>query len=173
MLPLRLAGVSMADEASKSLGGGARNYLGTLGSILPLVGLEEFVRSLVSDQPALPHWASFILIVTGLPLYVAPWAWDRLQRFVGREEATKSLEYLSNRDSDFDIEGASALRRPAERRVMLLALFAPKMQSQLDERCLGRSGRPHASANRRLGRKTYRFRLFDGTSHKCAVPRIS
>ncbi len=100
MLPFQLAGISMADEASKTLGGGIRNYLGTLGFILPLVGLEEFVRSLVSDQPALPHWASFTLIVAGLPLYVAPWAWDRLQWVVGREDATKGLEYLSHRDSE-------------------------------------------------------------------------
>jgi len=90
----------MADEASNTLGGGIRNYLGTIGFSLPLIGLEEFVRSLVSNQPALPHWASFILIATGLPFYVAPWAWDRLQRFFAREEATKSLEYLSSRDSD-------------------------------------------------------------------------
>ena len=81
----------MADEASDTLGGGIRNYLRTIGFSLTLIGLEEFVRSLVSNQPALPHWASFILIATGLPFYVAPWAWDRLQRFFAREEATKSL----------------------------------------------------------------------------------
>ena len=62
---------------------------------------------------------------------------------------------------------------PGERQVMLLALSAPKTQPQLAEHSLGRSARPHASANRQLRRKTYRFRLFDGTSHKCAVPRIS
>ena len=74
MLPFRLAGISMADEASKTLGGGIRNYLGTLEFIDYRSSVfEEFVRSLVSDEPALPHWASFTLIVAGLPLYVAPW----------------------------------------------------------------------------------------------------
>lgn len=92
---LRLIGIDMSDEASRTFGGGVRNYLGALGFIVPLVGFEELVRSYVSNQ-TLPRGASISLMVAGLPIYVAPWAWERIRR---KQSPTKNnLEYLSERD---------------------------------------------------------------------------
>jgi hypothetical protein len=94
----------MADDASETFGGGVRNYLGALGFILPLVGLEELVRSYVSEQPALPHWVSIVLIVSGLPIYVSPWAWKKLRGAAPEADSPPPLEYL--RDEDSELGGA-------------------------------------------------------------------
>jgi hypothetical protein len=79
MTPLQFVDNSMADEASESFVGAVRNYLGSLGFILPLVGVEELVRHSVDAQhPSLPIWAAVTLIVVGLPLFLLPWGWNRL-----------------------------------------------------------------------------------------------
>lgn len=63
----------MADDASDTFGGGLKNWLGALGFILPLVGVEEAVRRTVDTQhPSLPYWASGLLIIAGLPIYALP-----------------------------------------------------------------------------------------------------
>jgi hypothetical protein len=96
---LRHFGINMADDASETFGGGVRNYLGALGFILPLVGLEELIRSYVSEQSALPHWVSIVLIVAGLPIYVAPAAWKKF-RGVRQTADSLPLGYLRGEDSE-------------------------------------------------------------------------
>jgi hypothetical protein len=85
MHPLRLIGIKMADDTSDTFVGGGRNYLHTLGFIVPLVGLEELVREAVTSGPALPWWLSVTFIVIGYPIYVSPAIWKWL-----RERASKS-----------------------------------------------------------------------------------
>jgi hypothetical protein len=90
----------MADDAADTFGGGLRNFLGALGFILPLVGVEELVRHFVDVQhPSLPWWISAILIASGYPIYVSPAIWNRLR---GVRPATKPspLGYLSNEDAE-------------------------------------------------------------------------
>jgi hypothetical protein len=70
----------MADEASETLAGALRNWLGALGFILPLVGVEELVRHFVDTlHPTLPPWVSAALIVAGLLIYASPAGWKRLR----------------------------------------------------------------------------------------------
>jgi hypothetical protein len=70
----------MADEASETMAGAVKNYLGALGFILPLVGFEELVRHFVDAQhPSLPLWASSGLILAGLLIYALPAVWKRLK----------------------------------------------------------------------------------------------
>jgi hypothetical protein len=78
MFLLRLAGINMSDEASETVAGGVKNYLGAIGFILPLLGGEELIRLLLTGS-GLPWWGSALLIVAGLPVYLSPAAWKRLK----------------------------------------------------------------------------------------------
>jgi hypothetical protein len=85
----------MADEASDTLSAGIKGWLGALGFIFPLVGVEEFLRwAFPGSGPVVDA----ILIVAGLPLYLSPsiWRWIRTPRAASKQQ---KLEYLSNRDS--------------------------------------------------------------------------
>jgi hypothetical protein len=116
MLPLRLAGVNMADEASSTFGGGVKNYLGALGFLLPMVGLEELVRHFVdTEHPSLPWKISAILIAAGLPLFVLPWMWNLIWRKSEKklEGKPQALEYLNDRDTDLNGAIISAAWRSA------------------------------------------------------------
>jgi hypothetical protein len=89
----------MADDASDTFGGGLRNFLGALGFILPLVGVEELVRHFVDAQhPSLPGWISGILIVSGYPIYVSPAIWKRLR--AARPADAIPLQYLRHEDAE-------------------------------------------------------------------------
>lgn len=88
----------MADEASDTLGGGLRNFLGALGFILPLVGIEELVRHFADPKAStLPWWASAILIIVGLPIYQGPAIWRWL---TSKNIAQESPQYLSREEVD-------------------------------------------------------------------------
>jgi hypothetical protein len=90
----------MADEASDTFSGGLRNFLGALGFILPLGGVEELIRHFADPfHPSLPWWASIILIAVGMPIYQAPAIWKYLHGKVVRPPAA-SLQYLRHRDSE-------------------------------------------------------------------------
>jgi hypothetical protein len=80
MFLLRLAGINMADEASETMAGALKNWLGALGFILPLVGVEELIRHFVDTQhPSLPLLISIVLILAGLLIYASPAVWKRLK----------------------------------------------------------------------------------------------
>jgi hypothetical protein len=99
MNSLRPFGINMADDASETFGGGLRNYLGAIGFILPLVGVEELVRHFVdTTHPSLPWWASTGLIAIGLPIYWSPAIWKKVH---GKPEspAQKPLEYLRDENA--------------------------------------------------------------------------
>src|SRR6266699_6001616 len=87
----------MADEASDTVSGGFKNWLGALGFILPLLGAEEVVRWYLggSGQPVV----GAVLIVGGLPLYILPSIWRWIRR-PGTANQQQKLEYLWNRDSE-------------------------------------------------------------------------
>jgi hypothetical protein len=69
---LRLLGINMADEASETMAGALKNWLGALGFIAPLVA--HFVDT---QHPSLPPWASIALMLAGLAIYASPVAWMR------------------------------------------------------------------------------------------------
>lgn len=85
----------MADDASDTFSGGFFNFLVTLGFILPLLGGEEIIRSLVTTGPTLPLWFDLTLIAAGLPLHQAKAIWKRLRGGKSQIEALP-LQYLSN-----------------------------------------------------------------------------
>src|SRR5437764_3637475 len=94
MLPLRLVGINMADEASDTLGGGVKNYLGALGFISALLGGEEMLR-------VGPTTLSVFLIVVGLPFFISPWVWIWIaKRWGSRDQDKTELQYLANEDSE-------------------------------------------------------------------------
>jgi hypothetical protein len=70
MVLLRMMGIEMSDEASKTFGGGIRNYLGALGFISALIG-AEILREGGDSRVGMG------LVVTGLPVFILPWLWDR------------------------------------------------------------------------------------------------
>ena len=70
---LRLLGINMADEASETMAGALKNWLGALGFIAPLVA--HFVDT---QHPSLPPWASIALMLAGLAIYASPVAWMRV-----------------------------------------------------------------------------------------------
>ncbi len=82
----------MSDEASDTIGGGLRNWLGALGFIVPLIG-AEIIRE------GGPKWVGAILIVAGLPIYWSPAIWKWLRR--GKSSTDPApLAYLDNEDSE-------------------------------------------------------------------------
>ena len=82
----------MSDEASDTIGGGLRNWLGALGFIVPLIG-AEIIRE------GGPNWVGAILIVAGLPIYLSPAIWKRLRRDKPATEPAP-LGYLHAEDSE-------------------------------------------------------------------------
>ena len=82
----------MADEASDTIGGGLRNWLGALGFIVPLIG-AEIIRE------GGPNWVGAILIAAGLPIYWSPAIWKWLRRGKPAREPTP-LGYLHAEDSE-------------------------------------------------------------------------
>jgi hypothetical protein len=93
MYPLRLFGIRMSDEASDTIGGGLRNWLGALGFIVPLIG-AEIIRE--GGQ----KWIGAVLIVSGLPIYWSPAIWKRLRRGKPAPTELAPLGYLDDEDSD-------------------------------------------------------------------------
>src|SRR5579863_3355140 len=79
MFLLRLMGMGMADDASETVSGGIRNYLGTLAFVIPMAGVEECVRRAAGGGPTLPYWLSVSLIIVGLPMSVM-WAFGKKTR---------------------------------------------------------------------------------------------
>jgi hypothetical protein len=67
----------MADDASDTVAGGIKGWLGTLGFILPLLGAEEVLRWYLtgSGHPLV----GAVLVVGGLLFYLLPsmWRWIR------------------------------------------------------------------------------------------------
>jgi hypothetical protein len=92
MYPLRLLGIRMSDEASDTVGGGLRNWLGALGFIVALIG-AEIIRE------GGPKSVGAILIVAGLPIYLSPAIWKWLRRGKPATEPAP-LDYLRNEDSE-------------------------------------------------------------------------
>jgi len=92
MYPLRLLGIRMADEASDTIGGGLRNWLGALGFIVPLIG-AEIIRE------GGPKWVGAILILAGLPIYWSPAIWKWLRRGKPATEPAP-LAYLHVEDAE-------------------------------------------------------------------------
>lgn len=92
MYLLRLLGIRMSDEASDTIGGGLRNWLGALGFIVPLIG-AEIIRE------GGPKWVGAILIVAGLPIYWSPAIWKWLRRGKPATEPAP-LAYLHAEDSE-------------------------------------------------------------------------
>jgi hypothetical protein len=96
----------MSDDASKTLGGGVRAWLGTGGFLLMMFG-GYFLYEHNNLSIGIP------MIVGGLPLFILPWAWDR---FVARFRASsfpQKLEYLHNRDSQLGPAIISMARQSA------------------------------------------------------------
>jgi hypothetical protein len=98
MLPLRLVGIDMSDDASHTLGGGIRAFLGAGGFLAMMFGGYFLYES--KDTTT-----GITLIASGLPIFLLPWMWDRLWRRPQpqpkpKRETPTSLQYLSNRDSD-------------------------------------------------------------------------
>jgi hypothetical protein len=85
----------MADEASDTISGGIRNFLGALGFISALIGAEVLRESG-------PNWVGVTLIAAGLPIYLSPVAWKAARRWIKYEKAAAQspLEYLHNKDSE-------------------------------------------------------------------------
>jgi hypothetical protein len=92
MYPLRLLGIRMTQEASDTIGGGLRNWLGALGFIVPLIE-AEIIRE------GGPKWIGAILIVAGLPIYWSPAIWKWL-RGVKPAIEPAPLAYLHDEDSE-------------------------------------------------------------------------
>ncbi len=86
----------MSDEASDTIGGGLRNWLGALGFIVSLIGAEVL-------HEGGPKLIGAILIVAGLPLFLSPFIWNRLRGVNPTIEQTP-LAYL--RDEDSELGGA-------------------------------------------------------------------
>lgn len=69
----------MADEASDTLGGGTKNFLGAVAFTMVLVGGEELGRKLLTGSSTAPGWLSAIVCLAAFPLFVAPAIWKAIQ----------------------------------------------------------------------------------------------
>jgi hypothetical protein len=106
MLP-QLVGVHMADQASNTLGGGIRNYLGAGGFLVMMFG-GYFLYD------GKPTWIGITLIAVGLPIFLAPWMWGQLtHRQPKPENPEQILQYLSRRDSELSSTIVTAALRSA------------------------------------------------------------
>jgi len=83
----------MSDDASKTLGGGVRAFLGTGGFLLMMFG-GYFIYEHNNLRFGVP------MIVGGLPLFILPWAWDRFMARFQASSVPKKLEYLHYEDSE-------------------------------------------------------------------------
>jgi hypothetical protein len=93
MLPLRLVGIKMADEAPDTVGGATRVFLGTAGFISFLIG-AEILREGGSA------WAGISLIVAAYPIYASLALWNFTASRFRRTSAKPLLSYLDQCDSD-------------------------------------------------------------------------
>jgi hypothetical protein len=93
MLPLQLAGIKMSDDASKTLGGAVRAWLGTCGFLLMMFG-GYFIYEHGNLYVGIP------MLAGGLPLFVLPWAWDRVIARFRADPLPKKLKYLHYEDSE-------------------------------------------------------------------------
>jgi hypothetical protein len=92
MQPLQLLGINMVDEASETYSGGLKNWLGALGFILPLAGIEELIR-IYATGAKYPgwQWIDSGLIAGGLLLYWSPAFVKTLRRlFISKKESTRT-----------------------------------------------------------------------------------
>src|SRR5262245_19814701 len=99
----------MADEASDTVGGGVRNYLGAIGFIVALIG-AEILREGGSQ------WLGISLLAAGLPIFLAPTAWKFVSSRLRPKPLAASeptLKYLSARDSELGSAIMSMARRSA------------------------------------------------------------
>lgn len=80
----------MADDASNTVGGGLRNWLGALGSISALIGAEMLKEGGFS-------WIAVALILLALPIYWSPVIWNRLRGVQPVTEPTP-MGYLHHED---------------------------------------------------------------------------
>lgn len=91
MFLFRLLGIRMSDAASETWAGAVKNWLGTLGFLVPMGGVEEMIRHFVDPQhPSLPPLISAVLILAGLPIYASPVGWKRLKE-TGRRQMAIAL----------------------------------------------------------------------------------
>ena len=78
----------MSDDASKTLGGGVRAFLGTAGFLLMMFGGYHIYEH-NNLRLGIP------MVAGGLPLFILPWAWDRLTaRFRSSSAPKKAIEPL-------------------------------------------------------------------------------
>ena len=91
MFPLRLAGIDMSDDASKTLGGGVRAFLGTGGFLVMMFG-GYFLYDNRNFGIGIP------LIAVGLPIFISPWVLDRIIARIRSQLIPKNLEYLPYED---------------------------------------------------------------------------
>ena len=82
----------MADEASDTVGGAMRIFLGTAGFVSFLIGAEIL-------REGGPAWVGASLIAAAFPIYLSPAAWKFVVSRFGRNDVKLSLSYLSDRDS--------------------------------------------------------------------------
>jgi hypothetical protein len=98
MLPFRLAGIRMADEASDTIGGGTKNFLGAVAFTMVLVGGEELGRKILTGSSTSPWWLSLGLMLAAYPVFVSPaiWKWVRKSKI----KMLAQLQYLSHEDEE-------------------------------------------------------------------------
>jgi len=87
----------MADDASDTLSGGTKNYLGAVAFTMVLAGGEELFRELLTGSATSPWWSSAIVIALAYPVYVSPaiWKWwneDRGEVPTGHDLRTAAPE---------------------------------------------------------------------------------
>jgi hypothetical protein len=64
MVPLRLMGIDMADEASDTAAGGLKNFLRTIAFCSALLGMEEVLWAIWGAGGHL--WVGIVLVATAL-----------------------------------------------------------------------------------------------------------
>jgi len=123
MLPPFGRGFTMADDASNTLGGGVRAFLGSAGFLVMMFG----GYTIYDDKGTR---TGIGLIAVGLPLFILPWAWSRIRLlFAAKEPRPKALEYLNYKDSELGPAICTMVRHSAAGRwyaaQMLVATGAP------------------------------------------------
>lgn len=77
----------MSDDASKTLSGGVRAWLGSGGFLVMMFG-GYFIYDNNNLRVGIP------MIVGGLILFILPWVWDYIVARIRADRAPKRLEYL-------------------------------------------------------------------------------